>query len=186
MPMLWSAKSFPSAVGFPYTLYMQWFLIHTKPRQEACALENLERQGFTCYLPMLLAEKVRQGKLVAQHEPLFPRYLFIQLGQGAQSQSWSPIRSTRGVSRLVSFGNEAAKVPSELVECLQLRGIERESTIKPAFNPGDEVKILEGPFAGLNAVYEMKDGEGRVMVLIELMSKPTKLKLQVGQVRRLA
>jgi transcriptional antiterminator RfaH len=48
------------------------------------------------------------------------------------------------------------------------------------------VRILEGPFAGLEAVYQMKDGEGRVMVLIELMSKPTQLKLQLGQVRRLA
>jgi len=165
---------------------MHWFLIHTKPRQEPCALENLERQGFTCYLPMLLAEKVRQGKLVTLQEPLFPRYLFIQLGQGAQSQSWSPIRSTRGVSRLVSFGNEPAKVPSELVECLQLRDAERSGTIRPAFTPGDAVKILEGPFAGLDAVHQMKDGEGRVMVLIEMMSKPTQLKLQVGQVRRLA
>jgi transcriptional antiterminator RfaH len=165
---------------------MHWFLIHTKPRQEACAIENLERQGFTCYLPMLLAEKVRQGKLVALDEPLFPRYLFIQLGQGAQSQSWAPIRSTRGVSRLVSFGNEPAKVPSELVECLKLRDLERAGTIKPAFHPGDGVKILEGPFAGLDAIYQMKDGEGRVMVLIELMSKPTQLKLQVGQVRRIA
>lgn len=165
---------------------MHWFLIHTKPRQEACALENLERQGFTCYLPMLLAEKVRQGKLVAQHEPLFPRYLFIQLGQGAQAQSWAPIRSTRGVSRLVSFGNEPAKVPSELVECLQLRDIEQAGAIKPAFHPGDALRIMEGPFAGLDAVYQMKDGEGRVMVLIEMMSKPTQLKLQVGQVRRLA
>jgi transcriptional antiterminator RfaH len=117
---------------------------------------------------------------------LFPRYLFIQLGQGAQSQSWAPIRSTRGVSRLVSFGNEPAKVPGELVECLQLRDLERACTIKPAFHPGDEVRILEGPFAGLEAVYQMKDGEGRVMVLIELMSKPTQLKLQLGQVRRLA
>jgi transcriptional antiterminator RfaH len=164
---------------------MHWFLIHTKPRQEACALENLERQGFTCYLPVLCAEKVRQGKLVARDEPLFPRYLFIQLGQGAQSQSWAPIRSTRGVSRLVSFGNEPAKVPSELVECLKLLDLERAGTIKPAFQPGDGVKVLEGPFAGLDAVYQMRDGEGRVMVLIELMSKPTQLKLRVGQVRRL-
>jgi transcriptional antiterminator RfaH len=165
---------------------MQWFLIHTKPRQEVIALENLERQGYACYLPMLPTEKLRQGKLVTLQEPLFPRYLFIQLGQGAQSQSWAPIRSTRGVSRLVSFGNEPAKVPSELVESLQLRDAEMAGTIKPAFHPGDEVKILEGPFAGLDAVYQMKDGEGRVMVLIELMSKPTQLKLQVGQVRRLA
>lgn len=161
-----------------------WSLIHTKPRQEVCALENLERQGFTCYLPMLLAERLRQGKLVAIHEPLFPRYLFIQLGQ---SQSWSPIRSTRGVGCLVSFGNEPAKVPNELVESLQRRDAERSGKImKPAFNPGDQVEILGGPFVGLEAVYEMNDGEGRVIVLIELMSKLTRLKLEPPELRRIA
>ena len=39
---------------------MHWFLIHTKPRQEGIALENLERQGYPCYLPMLAAEELRQ------------------------------------------------------------------------------------------------------------------------------
>lgn len=32
--------------------------------------------------------------------------------------------------------------------------------------------IVEGAFAGLKAMYQMADGEGRVMVLIELISKP--------------
>ena len=40
---------------------MQWYLIHTKPRQEVCALENLQRQGYECYLPQLVLEKLRNG-----------------------------------------------------------------------------------------------------------------------------
>ncbi|MDP3335894.1 MAG: transcription termination/antitermination NusG family protein, partial [Rhodoferax sp.] len=30
---------------------MNWYLIHTKPRLEKCALENLQNQGYTCFLP---------------------------------------------------------------------------------------------------------------------------------------
>jgi transcriptional antiterminator RfaH len=163
---------------------MQWFLIHTKPRQEVIALENLERQGYACYLPMLPTEKLRQGKLVTVREPLFPRYLFIQLGQGATSQSWSPIRSTRGVSRLVSFGNEPARVPENLIQMLQARDTDRNQNVQTLYKSGDKVLIQEGPFAGLEAIYQMKDGEGRVMVLIELMSKPAQLKLQPAQLRK--
>jgi len=165
---------------------MQWFLIHTKPRQEVIALENLERQGYACYLPMLPTEKLRQGKLVTLQEPLFPRYLFIQLGQGATAQSWSPIRSTRGVSRLVSFGNEPARVPVDLVHRLQSHDAERCQDVQTLFKSGDRVLIQEGPFAGLEAIYQMKDGEGRVMLLIDLMSKATQLKLHPGQIRRIA
>ena len=78
-----------------------WYLIHTKIRQERVALENLERQGFECFLPLIRAEKLRRGQLLVVQEALFPRYLFIRLGTGLESQSWSPIRSTVGVSRLV-------------------------------------------------------------------------------------
>jgi len=75
---------------------MNWYLIHTKPRQENAALLNLEQQGYECYLPILLAEKLRQGSLSVIEEPLFPRYLFIRLDPSGGSQSWAPIRSTRG------------------------------------------------------------------------------------------
>jgi transcriptional antiterminator RfaH len=59
-----------------------WYLIHTKIRQERVALENLDRQGFECFLPTILAEKLRRGALQVMKEPLFPRYLFIRLGTG--------------------------------------------------------------------------------------------------------
>jgi transcriptional antiterminator RfaH len=100
---------------------MYWYLVHTKPRQEKCALENLERQGYQCYLPTLPSEKLRQGLLTVSDEPLFPRYLFIRLGQGDSAKSWAPIRSTKGVSRLVSFGVEPAKVEDGLIELLRVQ-----------------------------------------------------------------
>ena len=47
-----------------------WYLIHTKIRQERLALENLERQGFECFLPLIRAEKLRRGALqVVQTQP---------------------------------------------------------------------------------------------------------------------
>ncbi len=70
---------------------MHWYLVHTKPRQEKCALENLERQGFQCYLPTFSAEKLRRGVIVVADEVLFPRYLFIRLGLGVSTQSWAPM-----------------------------------------------------------------------------------------------
>src|SRR3569833_1842969 len=98
---------------------MHWYLVHTKPKQEKCALQNLEQQGYACYLPILPTEKLRHGGRSIIDEPLFPRYLFIQLGQGISAKSWSPIRTTKGVSRLVSFGTEPAKVNNQLIELLK-------------------------------------------------------------------
>ena len=161
---------------------MAWYLVHTKPRQEARALENLQRQQYPCLLPMLLAERIRQRRLTRVEEPLFPRYLFIELGQDV---NWSPIRSTLGVSNLVRFGGTAAKVPPAVIEALRHEQAERlaQAPSRPLFRPGDRVHITSGPFAGLQAVFDMPDGEARALVLVELLGKQARLPLEVTQIR---
>ena len=160
-----------------------WYLIHTKIRKEQCALQNLEQQGFECYLPEILAEKFRRGALAVVPEPLFPRYLFIRLGTGLEGQSWAPIRSTAGVSRLVAFGSTPAKVGNELVEVIRSQTVGPYS-LRPQFEPGQAIVITQGPFAGLEAVYQMSDGESRVMVLLSILSKSVKLAIAPTSIRK--
>jgi len=161
-----------------------WYVIHTKPRQEQRALLNLEQQGYTCYLPLLAIEKMRRGVLALISEPLFSRYLFICLDSGQSGQSWSPIRSTQGVSRLVTFGAEPAKVHAELISALRAQDALLRETPVRLFSSGDAVRIVDGPFAGLQAIYQMADGERRAMVLIEILGKPSKLTLDPGSLNK--
>ena len=160
-----------------------WYLIHTKIRQERVALENLERQGFACFLPTILAEKLRRGVLQVVQEPLFPRYLFIRLGTGVESQSWAPIRSTLGVSRLVTFGQTPAKIHDELIAQLQVKTDSAEVQLRH-FEPGEKVVVTDGPFVGVEAIYQMADAEGRVMVLLNILSKQVKLSVPPASIRK--
>lgn len=164
---------------------MSWYLVHTKPRQEKNALQNLEQQGYECYLPMLSAEKLRQRVFSVIDEPLFPRYLFIRLDTGLSAKGWGPIRSTKGVSRLVSFGNEPAKIDDRLVHLLHSHETTHQAEPQRLFAQGERVMIVEGAFAGLEALYQMADGEGRVMVLIELISKPVQMCVAPASLRKL-
>ena len=134
-------------------------------------MENLQRQGYQCYLPTLPLEKLCQGVLAVMDEPLFPRYLFIRLGQGDSAQSWAPIRSTKGVSRLVSFGVEPAKVSDSLLETLRAQEVCVQAEPERLFKPGERVSLTESPFSGIEGIYHMAEGERRVMVLIELLSR---------------
>jgi transcriptional antiterminator RfaH len=154
---------------------MNWFLIYTKQKQEFRALENLTRQGFECYLPTLMVETIQRGALELKVEALFKRYMFIKLGETPDAKGWGAIRSTLGVSRLVSFGVEAAKASDMLIETL--RSIETTLYSKPRrlFEHGEKVEIKAGPFAGLEGIYQLADGEMRSFVLIELLSKQIKL-----------
>jgi transcriptional antiterminator RfaH len=165
---------------------MHWYVIHTKPRQEQRALSNLVQQGYGCYLPLLATERLRQGAVAVVQEPLFSRYMFIRLGTGQSGQSWAPIRSTLGVSSLVSFGAEPAKVCTELIETLRAQSDGQLDQPARLFKKGDQVQIMEGPFAGLQGIYQMTDGERRAMVLIELLSKPSRLTISPASLRQVA
>lgn len=161
-----------------------WHVVYTRPRQEARALENLCNQGFNCLLPTLKVDRLRAGHRVAIPEPLFPRYLFVHLEAGRSN--WSAIRSTRGVSHLVRFGGVAARVPSSLITTLAEQPVPK----KILFEAGERLKVIDGPFVGIEAellrLYETPDGEARVMVLMEILSRPQKISLLAGAVRKAA
>ena len=57
----------------------QWYVIQSKPRQEAKACQELQKQGYEVFLPTIEVEKVVGGQRIQKEEVLFSRYLFIQL-----------------------------------------------------------------------------------------------------------
>ncbi len=157
---------------------MTWFLIYTKPKQEMRALENLQRQGYTVWLPTMTFEKLRRGRIELASEPMFSRYLFIRLDVSVSN--WAPIRSTLGVSRLVTFGAQPATVPEDLVSALRNAPAPRPREL---LTQGDEVRFIDGPLRGLHAIFQQRDGEARAMVLIELLSKPHSITVSLGDLR---
>ena len=119
-------------------------------------------------------QKLRHQRVQTVTEPMFSRYLFIQLDD--QTQNWGPIRSTLGVSKLVSFGPHPAKVPAQLVDILREAPA---AELERLFSPGDAVLIVDGPLKGLEATYQAHDGEMRAMVLVDLLGQPQKLKMAI-------
>jgi transcriptional antiterminator RfaH len=161
-----------------------WFLVRSKPRQEAVALANLARQGFESYLPLFAAEKLVRRKSTVVQEPMFARYLFVRLDTSGNGQSWSPIRSTVGVSELVCFGSRPARVDDALIATLREREATQQADPITLFAHGDSVRITEGAFAGLEAIYQMNDAEGRAMVLLDLLSKPVAMTIDAASLRK--
>ena len=155
----------------------QWYVVYTKPRQEAVALENLERQGYQAYLPRWKVAKRKNSVFESFIEPFFPRDLFIHMNQ--TRDNWAPIRSTRGVSGIVRFAGQPKPVPNELISMLQ-RNENNESlqaVSEKSWKPGEEVDVEEGAFAGYRCIFLEARSMDRVRVLLDILGKQTRATL---------
>ena len=165
-----------------------WLLLQVKPRQEMRALENLERQQGECYCPQMRIEKLSRGKRIEAEEALFPGYLFINAQPEKNGLTYTSIRSSRGVSKIVGFGAEPLKVPEALIAQIKLREESGLMVVSAIGLPqaGDNINILEGPFKGLKAVFSHIDGLQRSIVLINLLNQQAPTSLANTQIRKLA
>ena len=164
---------------------MHWYVIHTKPRQEFRAQENLSAQGFEVFLPKIGVQKLKNKNLEIVHEPLFPRYLFICLDQ--VKSNWFPIKSTLGVHQIVRFGmgSDPAKVDPELIHMLKKH--EREiSRPRSLFEAGELIQIKDGPLKGLEGFYQRlvqeESGQARALILLEMLGKQQNLRMPVEMI----
>jgi transcriptional antiterminator RfaH len=137
---------------------------------------------YECYLPQMRIEPIRRCKAEIDTEPMFPRYLFIRLDNSDQGKSWSPIRSTLGVSQLVHFGARAAKVDDDLVDLLRQRELAMPTSAM--FQSADSVFIADGPFAGIEAIYQEADAERCAFILLEILSKLVSMQIDAGRLRK--
>lgn len=93
---------------------------------------------------------------------------------------WAKLRSTRGVLRIVSFGNRPASIGDEVIAHI------KDSLDKVAelggIKPGQSIELSEGPFKGLNAVFLSYDGEERAIVLIHFMQKQQAVRVSLASI----
>jgi len=163
----------------------RWYLIQCKPRQDSRAEENLTRQAFKCYRPTQHIERIQRGRRTTSVESLFPGYLFIQLDQ--LNDNWHPIRSTRGVNQLVTFGKQPIAVADGLIEQLQQRSQNQlcastEDSI--ALEPGDQVRITSGSYKELEAIFLSHDGSERIVILLQLLHREHTLSVPISAIEK--
>lgn len=159
---------------------MTWYALQYKPSQGDRALAHLQNQDIACFYPKITVEKIKNGKRIKKLEPLFPGYLFVNLDQ--TDPMWAKLRSTRGVLRIVGFAGKPALVSEEVIQHIKdsLDSVAGQGGIKP----GQAVELNEGPFEGLNAIFQAYDGEERAIVLIGFMQKQQRVNVPVSTLEK--
>jgi transcriptional antiterminator RfaH len=146
----------------------RWYLLYCKRGDQQRAKLHLENQGVECYYPELDVEKIVRGKKKIVREPLFPSYMFIRFDYEI-GPTFVSVRSTRGVSDFIRFGQHPEEISEDLI--VQLKQEESELDIHQQSLPkqGQMIRVKGGQFAGVEAIYQEPDGETRSIMLVKMI-----------------
>ena len=174
---------------------MRWYVIHAysgfenyviKALRERVHVKNLDDKFGEIIVPTEEVVEMRGGQKRKSERKFFPGYVLVQMF--INDETWHLVRS---VPRVLGFIGGTAERPApisdkEAAHLLQ-RVVEGETKPKPKilFEPGEVVRVIEGPFADFNGVVEDVNYEkNRLRVSVLIFGRSTPVELEFGQVEK--
>ena len=155
---------------------LRWYAIQTKVNREKDVEKRLTDFRLEVFLPWMRTRRRIGSRFHWVLAPLFPGYVFCRLDMVTSGKA---ARYSPGVKDFLTFGSRIAEVGENIIEGLRQRCPGGVAEIDPVnAKPSDTVRINEGPFSGLEAVFEQKlKGSERVAVLLEILGRQTRIVL---------
>ncbi len=162
-----------------------WFVVRTKSNAEDRAVWHLKNQGFDVYLPRYRKQVRHARKTQTVLRPLFPGYMFVRMDPARQR--WQAVNGTVGVVSLVQFGDLPHPISSEVVEAIRAREEDGAVSLAPqGLQRGDRVRVREGVFVDHMALLEEVCDQKRVFLLLELMGRKVRVKVQTEHLEKVS
>jgi transcriptional antiterminator NusG len=187
MPVVEEPKS-------PYDLPGHWYVVHSYSGYENKVKANLETRVrsmhledkvFDVVIPMEEVVEFKGGRKVNVMRKKFPGYILVRLYM--DDDSWYAVRNTPGVTGFV--GSASKPTPLSRREVERILGVrqdeeeKKEPRFKPAWEVGETVRVVEGPFADFNGVIEdINVDQSKVRVLVDIFGRETPVELNFDQI----
>ena len=164
----------------------QWYVIQTQPHAEEKAAFHLRRQGYDVYAPRYRRRRRHALREEIVARSLFPNYLFVALD--LQGEPWRSVNSTVGVIGLVCAGFMPLPLGERVIESMRTRE-DSEGFIQIApqsVRSGESVRVTNGAFADCVGIFHCVDDDVRVTLLLSLMGRPVKVRVNAEDLARVA
>jgi transcriptional antiterminator NusG len=178
----------------------KWYVIHTYSGYEKKVKKNLEHRIdsmgmknmiYKVVVPVENEIEIRNGQRVPVERKMFPGYVLVNMielreGDEASNQAWFVVRNTPGVTSFVGSGTRPTPLQDREVKTI-LKQTEAEAPkVKPTFTRGQNVRIIDGPFAEfIGVVDEVSAERNKVKVLVSFFGRETPVELDFLQVEKL-
>ena len=178
----------------------QWFVIHTLTGKEMKVRDSLLRRIKTEEMSDLVGDvsipsekisEVKKGKKSTTTRMFYPGYVLIQIGlykeDGKINEcAWYYVNDTPGVIGFIGGERPTPLRPKE-VESIVYQIEDKKEKVKPKvqFEPGETVKINDGPFLNFSGVIEEVDPDrGKLKVSVAIFGRTAPVELEYWQVER--
>ena len=181
----------------------KWYVLHALCGQEGKVRENITRrvqieemQDYIgdVLIPTEKVSEVKQGKRTTQTRKFFPGYVLIEMALFDESEQtrqlmekpWNFIQATPGLIGFIGGQRPVALRPDEVDQILQ-QIEEKQERVKPKviFEPGEAVKITDGPLLNFSGIVEEVDPErGKLKVSVSIFGRTAPVELEYWQVER--
>src|SRR2546421_11284876 len=129
-----------------------WYVLHTKSRQEKALSAELDRMGVLHFLPVITQTRYYGKRKFRVTEPLFPGYVFLR---GSTEGLYSADRTKR-VANIIQVADQL-----QLEWELKNLALALDQSVPldpyPFLKIGIRVRVKAGPFMGLEGVIESKE-----------------------------
>ena len=173
----------------------RWYVVHAysgfekqvmRTLRERVALHEMEDRFGEILVPTEEVVEMRDGKKRKSERKFYPGYVLVQMEM--DDASWHLVKNTPRVLGFIGgTKDKPAPITQREAEAI-LRRVESgadKPKPKTLFEPGEIVRVVEGPFADFNGVVEEVDYEkSRVKVAVLIFGRSTPVELEFGQVEK--
>jgi transcriptional antiterminator NusG len=171
----------------------KWYVIHTYSGYENKVKTNLEHRIMTMdvsdrifqvVIPMEGEVEVKDGQRRTVQRKVFPGYVLVDMK--LDDQSWYVVRNTPGVTGFVGSGTKPIPLEESEVRKILKQMTAEAPRVKIAFEKGQSVRIIDGPFADfIGVVDEILQDKGKIRVMVSFFGRETPIELDFLQVEKL-
>ena len=157
-----------------------------KTIQDNARKASLSHFFFDFQIPKQEVVEIRRGKKINSEKNFFPGYMLIKMIMN--NQTWQLVKNSNKVSGFT--GNDHKPIPlsqSEAVKMLKKADDSIEYIApKYIYEVGQQVKVIDGPFASFNGMVEEVDEErGRLKISVSIFGRSTPVELEYTQVEKI-
>lgn len=173
----------------------RWYVVHAysgfekhvkRALEERIKLHGMEEQFGDILVPTEEVVEMKAGQKRRSERKFFPGYVLVQMEMN--DGTWHLIKET---PKVMGFIGGTPDKPSPITDKEADAILQRmdDSTEKPKpktlFEPGEVVRVTDGPFADFNGVVEEVHYEkSRLNVAVMIFGRSTPVELEFGQVEK--